>query len=62
MEAVESGTDTVALKCDNEEVYHEFYTELVENQGVFDYLYDDYEKVAFAENEDQLPLTFWMTK
>lgn len=62
MEAVESGTDTVALKCDNEEVYHEFYTELVENQGVFDYLYDDYEKVAFAENEDQLTLTFWMTK
>lgn len=61
-EAYDTDADMVTLKCDTRELYDEFYTQLVENQQIFEYLYEEYDSISYVENEEQLTLTFWMTK
>lgn len=50
----------VNVKCADEECYQEILDALVENQEVFSYLKDE-DGVAYARNEKQLSLTFWVT-
>ncbi len=61
-EADPEGQTGVTIKCDSEAVYQELYTELVENQRVFEYLADGQERIAFIQDEKQLSMTFWVTK
>lgn len=61
LSALEAGKQLVTLKCSSQEVYDNIYTELLENQRVFEYLPDTYKNIAYIENEQQLSLTFWMT-
>ena len=52
----------ITIKCDTQEVYNEFYDELIENQLIFSYLSSDYETISYVEDEEQLTLSFWVTK
>ncbi len=61
-EAFETGETSVTIKCDSEEVYDTFYKELIENQLVFSYLPAEYESISYIEDEEQLSLSFWVTK
>ena len=61
LSALEEGKQHVTLKCSNSEVYENIYSELLENQEIFEYLPDEYVNIAYIENEQQLSLTFWMT-
>jgi len=45
-----------------EELYDEFYEKLVDEQQIFEYLYEEYDSISYVENEEQLTMTFWMTK
>lgn len=60
--AYDADSEMVTLKCDTRELYEEFYSRLVEEQLVFDYLYEEYDSISYVENEEQLTLTFWMTR
>lgn len=53
---------SVTIKCDSQAVYREMYTELVENQRVFEYLDSAHERIAFIQDEKHLSMTFWVTK
>lgn len=61
-EADREGQKGVTIKCDSEAVYQEMYTELVENQRVFEYLDSGHERIAFIQDEKHLSMTFWVTK
>lgn len=52
----------VTIKCDSEDVYQKLYTELIENQRVFEYLPGNQVRIAFVQDEQQLSMTFWVTK
>ena len=59
--AKEQGRDDVTVKCTDEESYSQVMTALIDNQEIFDYLDDAGSTVAYAQNEKQLSLTFWVT-
>ena len=59
--AYENGNNDVTVKCADEDCFLEIKTELIDNQGIFDYLQDRDSRVAYASNDKQLSLTFWMT-
>jgi len=61
-DAYDAGSEMVTLKCDTEELYDEFYEKLVDEQQIFEYLYEEYDSISYVENEEQLTMTFWMTK
>ena len=61
-EAFEEGERSVTIKCDSGEVYDTFYKELIENQLIFSYLPEEYESISYIEDEEQLSLSFWVTK
>lgn len=52
----------VTIKCDTQEVYEEFYEQLIENQLIFSYLSSDYESISYVDDDTQLTLSFWVTK
>lgn len=51
----------VTVKCSDEAVYRELYRTLIEEQDIFDYLGEGSRTIAYAPNEKQLSLTFWVT-
>lgn len=59
--AGESGRDEVTLKCADYNTYAEMNRQLIEQQGIFDYLDNSDRTVAYAQNEKQLSMTFWVT-
>ena len=61
-EADPEGQKGVTIKCDSEQVYSELYTELVDNQRVFDFLPEGQERIAFIQDDEHLSMTFWVTK
>lgn len=61
-EAFFESKDFVTLKSDDQEVFEIMCRELIENQKVFDYLNDSYETINYVVSEEQLSLTFWVTK
>ncbi len=61
-EAFEKGEVSITIKCDSGEVYDTFYEELIEKQLIFSYLPDEYKSISYIEDEEQLSLSFWVTK
>nr|WP_321152655.1 transglutaminase domain-containing protein [uncultured Acetatifactor sp.] len=59
--AAESGRRDVTIKCGNESCYREIVDGLIDGQEIFRYLTDEEGKIAYAQNEKQLSLTFWVT-
>lgn len=56
-----AGYEAVTLKCAGEAVYRELVELLVGQQEIFDYMECDTGEIAYAENEEQLSVTFWVT-
>ena len=59
--AVESGRRDVTIKCAGEACYREIVEGLIDGQEIFRYLTGEEGKIAYAQNEKQLSLTFWVT-
>lgn len=59
--AGEQGRSEVTLKCADRNVYDEIDQALIEDQKIFEYLGTGSGTVAYAQNEKQLSMTFWMT-
>ena len=59
--AREQGRDDVTVKCADEASYGQVVEALIGNQEIFNYLDDAGSTVAYAQNENQLSLTFWVT-
>ena len=50
----------ITLKCADAAVYTQMSKSLIEDQKIFDYLEAPEGTIAYAQNEKQLSLTFWM--
>lgn len=59
--AQESGKSDVTLKCADAAVYEELYDRLITKQEIFDYLDSEGGNIAYAQNEKQMSMTFWVT-
>ena len=57
--AYERQSSYVTLKCSSREVYEEIRRFLIEEQGIFEFLNPDTGTVSYAENVEQLDLSFW---
>ncbi len=57
----ETGREDVTVKCADIACYEEILNALIEEQEIFDYLEEGEDKIAYAQNEKQLSLTFWVT-
>lgn len=51
----------MTIKCADEPCYREVVEGLIDGQEIFRYLSDEEGRVAYAQNEKQLSLTFWVT-
>lgn len=60
--AGEQGKQDIAIKCANAEVYREMEEKLIGEQAIFDYLALEAGTIAYAQNDKQLSMTFWVTK
>lgn len=58
--AYERQSSYVTLKCSSREVYEEIRRFLIEEQGIFEFLNPDTGTVSYAENVEQLDLSFWL--
>lgn len=59
--AAEEGRGDVNVKCSDVECYQEIFEALIEDKDIFDYMKDREGSIAYAQNEKQLSLTFWVT-
>lgn len=59
--AIENGRRDVTIKCADAACYSEVVGGLIERQEIFRYLSDEQGRIAYAQNEKQLSLTFWVT-
>ena len=58
--AYEEQSSYVTLKCSSREVYEEIRSFLIEEQGIFEFMNPDTGTVSYAENVEQLDLSFWL--
>lgn len=60
-QAVADRTRTdLTIKCSDSRVYDEMYRMLIADQKIFDYMECEEGSVAYARNEKQLSMTFWL--
>lgn len=59
--AAESGKKDITIKCADAVCYAEILNALIEGQEIFRYLDEGENRIAYAKNEKQLSLTFWVT-
>lgn len=59
--AREQNRESISIKCGNEECYYEILEMLIDEHEIFEYLEKQEGWVAYARNEKQLSLTFWVT-
>lgn len=59
--AVAQGREDVTVKCADADCYEEVLNALIENQEIFSFLSTEGNSIAYAQNEKQLSLTFWVT-
>lgn len=59
--AAEQGRTDVTVKCTDSVGYQEIISAMIDGQEIFDYLPENDGRVAYAQNDDQLSLTFWVT-
>ena len=59
--ALEEGRRDVTLKCSDRMVYENMAEKLIREQEIFHYFEAAGGRIAYAQNEKQLSLTFWMT-
>lgn len=59
--AAESGQKDITVKCADAACYEEILKILIEDQEIFQYLSEGENRIAYAQNEKQLSLTFWVT-
>jgi len=52
----------VELKCGNSFCFEQMQRELLENRNIFGLIHIELETLAYSINEEQLSMTFWMTK
>lgn len=54
------GKELVTMKCSDINVYNQMVKVLIEEQGIFQYLKETENSVAYADSAEQLSLTFWL--
>lgn len=59
--AMEQGRADVTVKCADIVCYQDIISALIDRQEIFDYLPENDGSVAYAQNDKQLSLTFWVT-
>ena len=59
--AASQGKSDVTVKCADSACFQEILSALIGGQEIFDYLSSESGTIAYAHNEKQLSLTFWVT-
>jgi hypothetical protein len=59
--AAGSGQNDITVKCADAACYEEILRILIEDQEIFQFLAEGESRIAYAQNEKQLSLTFWVT-
>lgn len=59
--AADEGKSSVTVKCADSQCFQEILTAFIDGQEIFGYLQDGEKSIAYAKNEKQLSMTFWVT-
>lgn len=55
------GERDVSFACSDEAVYQTIFSAFLDDQEIFDYLPEEYKRIAYSENPDFGSMTFWVT-